>query len=392
MKLPRNIEVRRAEASGRAIFYIRATVAGKRIFQSSGLDANEANLQAARGIRDAVLREAHVGRFAELESTQIRTMTPFCSIGEVLDRYEEVCLIRRDVTHETMLYNVAAMLRILTRVRGIGEDAARKLSTAVLTDELVEQWAGKCLEGVAGGAQEDSAKRTCNATLRHARCLFKSDIVRQYRGLKLPDVRGFMEAYAVECPAVRYELPAAEEYTAVIHDARTNLRERNPELYAAFILCFDLALRADEAAAARWSWLEHEDVAGAQRWRLAVVDRPGEDWRPKGRGGAVPVAPGVLEALEAAVGRRDGDPYILPGGTRTARYDLAMRGLAKWMRGLGWRRRKCAHELRKLKGSFWRARCGLDRAFEWLRHANYQTTVDYYARIPIRDEPERIDG
>lgn len=391
-RLPKNIEARAVANGSELVLYVRATVKGKRIYQSTGLAADPGNMEAAKRIRDAILREAHENRFAELHMTKMRESDPCATIGEIIDRYEDLCAVRRDVVPATRRENVAALVRVVSRGCGVSRDAVRALRASVLTDELVEKFAAVGVEA-AGEVTVDleSAQRTVNATLRHARALFKKDIVRQYRGMKLPDLRPFAEAFGTECPRVRYELPDAEEYTKIIEAARTKLRVDRPDLYAAFLLCFDLALRADEAANARWSWIEHEDVAGRRRLRMAIVNRPGEEWKPKGRGGAVPVADGVMAALEAAAPRGPG-PYILPGETRQARYELAMQGLADWMRGLGWQRRKCAHELRKLKGSFWRARSGLDRAFEWLRHATYQTTVDYYARIPLRDEPHRIDA
>lgn len=386
MKAVRNLEAR--ITGDMAVWYIRGTVAGKRIYQSTGLAAVNENLPAARVMRDRVLRAAHEDRFADIEAAKVRRASPCASIGEMIDRYEEVCRVRREPRPVSVRTNVAGLLRIVQRVHGVDEAGARGMSGAVLTDELVERWAAAAVPDGVGREEAESAQRTCVATLRHARGLFRPSILRQYRGLRMPDLRAFMDGFACACPAVRYEMPAEEEYGRIIGAARGGLARERPDLYAAFVLVFDLAMRADEAAAARWSWIERS----GDGWQIRIVDRPAEDWRPKGRGGAVPVAPGVLAALEAAAGRREGDPFILPGGSHGARYELCMQGIADWMRGLGWRRRKCAHELRKLKGSFWRGRAGLDRAHEWLRHSQYQVTLDYYARIPVRDEPQRIDG
>lgn len=386
LRLSRNLEARDTPGRG-AVIYVRATVRGKRIYQSTGLEARPENVAAARTIRDAVLRAAQEERFAELANTKLRQAHPFASIGDLIERYEKVCQVRRDIEPVTVRYNVGALLRILSRTQEKEPDACRALSSEILTDELVEEWAELSVDDGADRVEEESRRRTCNATLRHARGMFKRDLIRQYRGLKVPDFRPFMEAFGCKSPPVQYELPDEALYSKIIAGARTGLRAERPDLYAAFLLVYDLAMRANEAAAARWSWIEQDGPGLVMR----IIDRPEEDWKPKGRGGSVPVAPGVLAALEEAAVRRAGDAFILPGGSHGARYELAMQGIADWMRGLGWRRRKCAHELRKLKGSFWRARSGLDRAHEWLRHAQYQVTLDYYARLPTREEPHRID-
>jgi integrase len=52
---------------------------------------------------------------------------------------------------------------------------------------------------------------------------------------------------------------------------------------------------------------------------------------------------------------------------------------------------KTTHMMRALKGSFWRAKFGLDRAHDWLGHKSYQTTLDHYAGLPTAPEPAALD-
>jgi integrase len=78
---------------------------------------------------------------------------------------------------------------------------------------------------------------------------------------------------------------------------------------------------------------------------------------------------------ELLKGRRMDDPFILAGGNKTKRQNLVKREFAAWMRGYGWTRRETAHALRKYRGHMWK------KAHDWLRHANWQTTLDYYADI-----------
>jgi integrase len=60
------------------------------------------------------------------------------------------------------------------------------------------------------------------------------------------------------------------------------------------------------------------------------------------------------------------------------------------MRGVGWSSHKwpkAAHELRKLIGSEWYTRYGVEVAAEWLGHADLKTTRDYYAALMRHPDP-----
>ena len=81
---------------------------------------------------------------------------------------------------------------------------------------------------------------------------------------------------------------------------------------------------------------------------MRICRRPEEGFDPKGYDGWVPVADNVREELLSL--RRPDDPYILPGGNKTNRRALVIRGLATWMREQGWSRLHCAHELRAYRG------------------------------------------
>jgi len=64
------------------------------------------------------------------------------------------------------------------------------------------------------------------------------------------------------------------------------------------------------------------------------------------------------------------------------------------MRSVGWTPPdwiKRAHELRKLIGSEWYTRYGVEVAAEWLGHADLKTTRDYYAALMRHPDPIEPD-
>ena len=73
--------------------------------------------------------------------------------------------------------------------------------------------------------------------------------------------------------------------------------------------------------------------------------------------------------------------HILPGANVTERAKLVKRDFADWMRKVGWTTEKACHELRKIRGSEWYTKRGLEVACAWLRHADLSTTKRYYADL-----------
>jgi integrase len=234
---------------------------------------------------------------------------------------------------------------------------------------------------------DDQTRRSVASNLRQARSVLRRALWEDYKqaGIRMPEsVSSFIDQFVTRVPKKRYEMPPATLYTPTIEAGRKLTGTRG----IIWTLAYDLGMRAGEIAAARWDWFEVDQTAAGPRVWMAIRRRA--DWAPKGTEGRVPVFPGVWARLEALRGA--GSDYLVPGDTENAREDLVKRDFAEWMRGLGWETRMCAHELRKLRGSWWFARYGIERAYEWLRHANMQTTLDSYAKLPRQVEPEWIEA
>lgn len=355
-------------------YYLRAMVQGKRYLRS--LDTADKTMAQSRARQMLGLLRAK--RFDILDQTRARTA--YATIGDVFEAFGQAALLR-DLRPRTIGDYKQSLRTILQEVTGRGD--VDGMPASVLTDELVRNYAAKRLAKVTGDPLlEDRAKTSARSTLRQARSVFSKWAQENYRALKLPDLTPFLQASAGRAPTKYYAMPPTELRERTIAAGR-ELRKSDPELYTAFLLCYDLALRAGEAQAAQWDWIR-TDTDG--RRYLDVITRA--DFRPKGRERSVPI--GVETWTELQASRRPGDPCILPGGNKTARRQLVTGKLAAWMRAQGWDARtypKAAHELRKLMGSRWYTDRGAEVAQTWLGHKDIATTCRYYATLDRSPAP-----
>lgn len=129
--------------------------------------------------------------------------------------------------------------------------------------------------------------------------------------------------------------------------------------------------------------------------RLGIQTPPNGFWRrvetgkiphPNGTPpeGVARVEPNVIPFEE----EKRGDGPILQryrGDGKSA--SSANRRLAKWMRDLGWARRYCCHEMRKLNGAMIVTNTGsIYEAQKSLRHGTYRTTEKHYADLIAKSD------
>jgi integrase len=337
------------------------------------------DIDIAQGRRDQKQQHATEKNYAALYQT--RTRKPYATIRNVMDAYLKAGQFVTRPRMSTIRENITNLRKVLGACGFSDGD-----STAVLTPELLKKY---FLHRREAGGDEKTDMRSVSTAVRSVRSIFAEWTKPNYKGLVLPDLEDFMKEKICDNPKKYYEMPDKDLVRRTIGAGRALGADR-PELYAVWLLCYDLALRADEAAHCRWSWFEEERMGDGLAVYLRVIKRPGEDWQPKGRGGSVRVPLAVWGDLQRL--RIPGELYVLPGAFPNTRRDLVIRSFSGWMRGLGWETGKAAHELRKLKGSFWRSKYGLDRCHDWIRHSSYQITIDYYAALPRYEEPCPMDS
>lgn len=368
VKNPRNLFIPR----GREHWYVNAIVNGRRICRSTF----ETDKSRAIHVRNRLLAAARAERWGALEQTKAGGGKPNLSLlRDLINTFRAAAAVHglRDRTVDHYVWS-------LCRILAVQEDSSAPCSA--LTSDAVNAWIHKFL---LDNLNSDRARRSAKSILRQAKSVFARWTRDKYSALVLPDLRGFLEAGAMRVDEQPYDVPLKHpELCASTPTEGRKLRETNRRLYVAFVLCYDVGMRASEAAAARWTWIQPHDGVPSM-W---IIQRPEEGFRPKGRARAVALDDATLRDLQEL--RSGDDPFILPGGNPSAREDVIKRKLATWMRSIGWRADlfpKAAHELRKLRGSYWFQNYGPAVAQLWLGHQSLNTTCKYYATFLKQPKP-----
>lgn len=352
------------------VYYLAAQVDGRRYFRSLRTSDQREARARARDLRTALGAE----RWRSLRRlVGGRDDAPAATLGAVADAYEVLAREMGRPRAATVVEHVRCLMR-LARTGGAADPRAVRCDA--LTPDLSREFSRGMLAG-RDGADLASGRRSVVAAIRHAHAIFRpAALARMRETLQIPDVSAWLAEMPTVAPRRPYVAPAADQ-VAGLEDAS---RVVGGSIRLVWILGYEIGLRSSEMIAARWTWAESRD---GMMW-LRVVDRPDEAWECKGADGWTPIPAAVWEELLTY--RRDGDPYMVPGGSdvraRGAHLDsaatvLIQREFAGWMRAQGWTRGKCAHELREFRGDWWMRRYGRDARSYWLRHAR-QSVGDWH--------------
>ena len=191
-----------------------------------------------------------------------------------------------------------------------------------------------------------------------------------YEGLKLPDLTGF-RGESVETPKRSLPRPLDMKALAAMEAAAPALARDDPGAYVAHLLFSRLGLRNIEIVNARTHWISDGSIG--------IINRPEEDFFPKGCEGWVPIAPDVLkEILSFQPLCTDG--YLVPGANRTERHHAVYRRHSKWVSQWIKDRTKTSYELRRYAGSrLLDMGATIFEVRDFLRHRDVQTTQMWYA-------------
>lgn len=291
------------------------------------------------------------GKWEALQSVASRN--EWATVGEVVDAMRRSGLVRdRSATEYGR-----ALVRLVSRARGIDGDAARAVRCSDLTGDLVDAYVAR----VQGLPTPDYSKtvragnNSINSTLANAKACFGAKLLRAYgkADLKIPKLESFLEAPRVQPEPVGFQVPRPEVIADLIR-ASMECEQGRTDLFLVTQMMLCMGLDAGEVMAARGGWLED----GA----LVIKARPEEGFQGKtsNRGRRLAV-PAHLMAYFAGAG----DAFVvLPKGTPTERWNLVYREHSAWLRT--WfpkdRYTKTNHSLRKLGGTLMADREGSARA------------------------------
>ena len=233
---------------------------------------------------------------------KLKSRSGYATVGDIIERY----LSQAEDRPATIRNNVGALRLLIRTVRGGDPDSQ---SSSILTGDLIRQFDRIKITD----AKTETARRRTRASIRsyvvQARSLVAKRKMRFYEDINLPDLDGFRNE-RVEMPKRSKPRALDTGVIAAINAAAPALAKSDPAVYVAFLLFSRLGLRNVEIRSARWSWIE----AG----RIGIIERPEENFYPKGSEGWVPIAPDVLNELMRFRHLSTND-YILPGGTATDR-------------------------------------------------------------------------
>ena len=292
------------------------------------------------------------------------------TIGELIAKYQQNASQRPS----TLRSNVRSLRMIVKTVHG-GDPDTRP--TSLLTANLIREFEKRQLDRAQkrGTAVTRSTViqrvRTSTASyVRQARSIVALRKMKFYDGMKLPDFAGF-RGESVEGPQRSLPRPLDMKALQAMEAAAPMLAESDPGAYVAHLLFSRVGLRNIEIVNARVQWISDGSIG--------IVNRPEEDFFPKGCEGWVPMAPDVLkEILRFQPLCANG--YLVPGANQTERHHAVYRRHSKWVSQWIKDRTKTSYELRRYAGSrLLDMGATIFEVRDFLRHRDVQTTQQWYA-------------
>jgi integrase len=362
-------------------YVLRVKMDGRQIWRT--LQAT--NIREA-GAEAKALRATLLGADEEaVKATAARGQYP--TLAELVKIYKPEAMARLLRGEKISKVSIKRNIASLTMFAG----GSLEISCGKLTKDALMAFSRNWLSGYEDQPLKLNRRRTSLlATHVQAKGIFSEWALECYKkaGLSFPaSLEEWKKAKPAIKPASKYRVPL--DHPELVASTLAAGPQLNGALGVAWVLCFELALRAGEAAAFKMSWI----TKSGDHYRADIIDRPEENFTVKGTGRQVAIHANTLAYLVALRAELDhSGPYALPGDGPTPRLNVVSRELAAWMRATGWASEtflKCAHELRKLQGSRWFSdpRLGPAVAQEWLGHADVSTTCKYYAALATNPEP-----
>jgi hypothetical protein len=355
--------------AGRNDWHVRFTppaINGSRrvVFRSTGTKEIAAAKRIASQIIESFWNDA--GRGAE----PLKLRNNNATIGELIERYERNAVQRL----RTIRGNVRSLRLIVKTVHNGDPD---QKPTTVLTADLIRQFEKRRLqraeERASAATRAGVIQRTRNSTasfVRQARSIVALRKMKFYEDLKLSDLAAF-RGESVETPHRSLPRPLDMKALSAMEAATPKLASEDPSVYVAHLLFSRLGLRNIEIVNARAHWISDGSIG--------IINRPEENFFPKGCEGWVPIAPDVLAEI-IRFQRLATNNYLIPGRNQTERHKAVYRRHSKWVGQWIKDRAKTSYELRRYAGSrLLDMGATIFEVRDFLRHRDVQTTQMWYA-------------
>ena len=334
------------------------------VFRNTGTK----EIAAAKRIAADIIKSFWIdaGQSAE----RLRLRNDHATIGKLIARYEQRAAQRPG----TLRSNVRSLRMLIKTVHGGVPDSK---PTSVLTANLIREFEKRQIERAEKRATPatratvvQKVRISTASYVRQARAIVALRKMKFYEGLKLPDLTGFRKE-SVETPKRSLPRPLDMQALAGMEAAAPALARDDPAAYVAHLFFSRLGLRNIEIVNARTHWISDGTIG--------IINRPEEDFFPKGCEGWVPISPDVLkEILSFQPLCTDG--YLVPGANRTERHEAVYRRHSKWVSQWIKVHIKTSYELRRYAGSrLLDMGATIFEVRDFLRHRDVQTTQQWYA-------------
>src|SRR5262249_45637901 len=265
---------------------------------------------------------------------KLKSRSGYSTIGELLERYQASAGDRANTVR-----NNSSALRLIVRTVTAGDPDRQ--SSSVLTAELIRQFDRIRMAAAKTEPERHRARASIRSYVVQARSVVAPRKMRFYEELNLAELNSFRNE-RVEMPKRTKPRALNTGVIAAINAAAPQLAASDPAVYVAFLLFSRLGLRNVEIKNARWHWIENG--------RIGIIQRPEENFYPKGSEGWVPIASDVLQEV-MRFRQLSTDGYIVPGKTATERKDAVDRRHSIWVGQWIKDRSKTSYELRRYAGS-----------------------------------------
>ena len=295
---------------GRNDWHIRFTpppIDGVRrvVFRSTGTK----EIPAAKRIAADIIKSFWIDAARGAERLKLRNDN--ATIGELIAKYEQRAAQRLGTIHS----NVRSLRMIVKTVHRGDPDSK---STSVLTANLIREFEKRQLERAekraTSATRSTAIQRVRISTasyVRQARSIVALRKMKFYEGFKLPDLSAF-RGESVETPKRSLPRPLDMKALSAMEAAAPALASDDPGAYVAHLLFSRLGLRNIEIVNARVHWINDGSIG--------IINRPEEDFFPKGCEGWVPIASDVLKEI-LSFQPLCADRYLVPGANRTERHE-----------------------------------------------------------------------
>jgi len=311
-------------------------------------DGREAQAKA----RDMLTILGKGGREKLREAARTKDVTP--TIGALVEHYLAV------TECATAKKNVACLLRVVARARGISPDAAKGLNSSVLGADLAVAYQR---------ADDGTNAYTKGTTLAGAKAVFCRP--QDWQGVVLPDLSGFLKASREA--KQKYSANSFRHIDKGVLAAMEEDSRKDAMIRRAFILARYLGATPKEISFCRKAWIEQRPVG----YVLCLRERPEEGFTLKT--GAIRERDIVLADWMAAE-LMGADDYMVPLHTPNLRLQWMLRVFNLWVRRFIPDQKGACYSLRKQAGSDWLEATGQISQVQYLLgHSTPTTTGRWYA-------------